>query len=92
MNPELEIKNQMAEYKRTSPERYLAMFAVLNAIMDAESMTMPEGYSRGTFKRAVKILRIAQRSAEKEDPKCVPGFEAAIMLICRDWLHREADQ
>ena len=63
---------------------YLAMFATLHTMAELP-MDPSEGYTRGDFKRAIRVIREYQVTA----PDFSEEFEKGAALIRRDWLHRE---
>lgn len=69
-----------------NPAVYLACVAVICAPGPSGDIVWAEGYTRSTFKRAVKILRRLQ----KEAPQHAATYEGAIKYIRTKWLHREA--
>ena len=71
---------------------YFAIVAIFHALMGAESLAMPEGCSRGVFKRAIRRIRAVKAGIEKVHPDCIPCLETAAAMIRRDWLHRKEDQ
>lgn len=71
---------------------YFAIVAIFHALMGVESLAMPEGCSRGVFKRAIRRIRAVKAGIEKDHPDCVPCLDTAVSLIRRDWLHRKEDQ
>lgn len=85
MDQRQELMGRMTELEMTSPEKFLAMFAVLHAMMGDCDVAMPEGYSRGVFKKAIRVLRMTQR----RNQELVPDIELAVTLIRQKWLHRQ---
>lgn len=86
MTPELEqeFSARMRELKAENSAVYLAMLAVLYAINGLWDGP-PEGYTRGDFKRAIKVIRVTPKG-----PEHISTFEAAVTLIRQYWLHRTA--
>ncbi len=74
----------MEKARTQDPAIYLAAAAVICAPAPGESVGLAEGYSRGSMKRAVKLLRRLQ----KEAPQYAPAYEDAITYIRAAWLHR----
>ena len=66
---------------------YLAMVAMLYTTAEIP-VEPPEGYTRGDFKRAIRVIRESQAAT----PNLSEEFEKAAALIRRDWLHREGDR
>lgn len=66
---------------------YLAIVALLCAALCTDGpKTLDMGqYTRGDLKRAIKVLRIAQR----DNHEFAGSFEGAVQFIRRTWLHRE---
>lgn len=89
MTDNQKLMGGLLKLKETDQDGYLAMHAIFHAATGSESMPMPEGYSRGTFKRAIRRMRALKTEMEKDRPDCVPCLETAVTLIRRDWLHRE---
>ena len=81
MDMERELACRIADLKSNNAPVYLAMIAILDAMAGYDSK--PEGYTRGDFKRAIKVIR-----AMPKEPDFVPVSEAAVMFIRRNWLHR----
>lgn len=81
------FSSSMELLRRVNPGGYLAVIAVLNVMAINEGIEcdikMPGGYSRGSFKRAIREIRkVMQYESEKE------VFEEAIAFIRSHWLHR----
>ena len=68
-----------------SDEEYVSIAAILCVVSGSGIDDIPFQYSRGTLKRAVARLRMAQRGAPEYGEK----YEEAISYIRREWLHRE---
>lgn len=64
---------------------YLAGAAVICTTEPSKDIVRAENYTRGSFKRAVKVLRWMQ----KEAPQHAATYEDAITYIRTKWLHRE---
>ena len=90
MNDNQKLVKGLLELQRTDHDVYLAMAAIIPAMMGVEDIPVPEGHSRGAFKRAIRRIRAAQAGMEKDHPECVPGLKKAAALIRREWLHKEA--
>ncbi|WP_300636684.1 hypothetical protein [uncultured Oscillibacter sp.] len=90
MNDKQRIVSGLLELQRTDHDGYLAMAAIIPAMMGVEDIPVPEGNSRGAFKRAIRRIRAVQAGMEKDHPECVPGLKKAAALIRREWLHKEA--
>ncbi len=84
ISPE-KISARMEKARAQNPAVYLAAAAVICAPAPGESVGLAEGYSRGSMKRAVKLLR----GLRKEAPQHA-AYEDAITYIRAAWLHREA--
>lgn len=89
MTDNQKLADGLLKLQETDQDGYLAMHAIFHAVMGSESMPMPEGCSRGVFKRAVRRIRELKAGMEKDRPDCVPCLETAVTLIRREWLHRE---
>lgn len=85
MSKRQEFIGKITELEMTSPEKILAMLAFLRATIGDCDAPMPEGYSRSVFKKAIRVLRMAQR----RDQELVPDIELAVTLIRQKWLHRQ---
>ena len=90
MNDNQKLVKGLLELQRTDHDGYLAMDAIIPAMMGVEDIPVPEGHSRGAFKRAIRRIRAVQAGMEKDHPECVPGLKKAAALIRREWLHKEA--
>ena len=90
MNDNQKLVKGLLELQRTDHDGYLATAAIIPAMMGVEDIPVPEGHSRGAFKRAVRRIRAVQAGMEKDHPECVPGLKKAAALIRREWLHKEA--
>ena len=90
MNDTHKLVKGLLELQRTDHDGYLAMAAIIPAMMGVEDIPVPEGHSRGAFKRAIRRIRAVQAGMEKDHPECVPGLKKAAALIRREWLHKEA--
>ena len=90
MNDNQKLVKGLLELQRTDHDGYLAMAAIIPAMMGVEDIPVPEGHSRGAFKRAIRRIRAVQAGMEKYHPECVPGLKKAAALIRREWLHKEA--
>lgn len=75
----------LTNMKKLKGGRYLAMIAILHAMNGFDALDPVEGCTRGDFKRAVRFLRETQTMFLQFSD----DFENAVMLIRRDWLHRE---
>lgn len=75
----------MEKAQAQNPALYLAVIAIGSAAGAAKDIDWAEGHTRGSFKRAVKLLR----GMQKEAPQCAAVYEGAIMYIRAEWLHRE---
>lgn len=64
---------------------YIAFAAIVFSGLKKGGNSLVEGYSRQSFKRAVKLLRDLQ----SQYPDYATKYEAAIEHIRREWLHRE---
>lgn len=73
--------------KEQDPACYLTSIAVLLTAVGQKYMDLLEGYTRGDFKRAIKFLRSMQKSI----PQHTAAYGDAILLIRREWLHREPE-
>lgn len=80
-----EFSARVAELKTKKSALYLAMLAGLYVLAGFRGYP-PEGYTRGDFKRAVKVIRAAPKGTE-----LASTFEAAVTLIREDWLGRTAN-
>lgn len=80
-----EFLNRMRELYGTNRSGYIAMLSILCIIAKVHDKKPPAGYSRGDFKRGIRALREIQGMAPYTQE-----IEAAIALIRREWLHREA--
>ena len=89
MDGKQKLVKGLLELQRTDHDGYLAMAAIIPAMMGVEDIPVPEGHSRGAFKRAIRRIRAVQAGMEKDHPECVPGLKKAAALIRREWLHRE---
>ena len=89
MNDKQRIVSGLLELQCTDHDGYLAMAAIIHAMMGVENIPVPEGNSRGTFKRAVRRIRAVQAGMEKDHPECVPDLKKAAALIRREWLHKK---
>lgn len=65
--------------------RYLVVVAILQAMIGADTLEPVEGYTRGDFKRVIRSLRESAVMA----PQFSEDFDRAVMMVRRDWLHRE---
>ena len=90
MDDKQKLVNGLLELQRTDHDGYLAMAAIIRAMTGVENIPVPEGHSRGAFKRAIRRIRAVQAGMEKDHPECVPGLKKAAALIRREWLHKEA--
>ena len=90
MDSKQKLVKGLLELQRTDHDGYLAMAAIIPAMMGVENIPVPEGHSRGAFKRAIRRIRAVQAGMEKDHPECVPGLKKAAALIRREWLHKEA--
>lgn len=79
-----ELLTIMDEFMKTDTPGYLAMLAVCYVAAGKDDMSAPIGYSRGDFKRGIRVLREIQGDAP--DPQRI---ESAAALIRQEWLHRE---
>lgn len=79
------ISALMEKARVQNPDVYLAGIALAFAPDAANGIDWVEGYTRGSFKRAVKVLRWMQ----KEAPQHAATYEGAITYIRTKWLHRE---
>ena len=89
MDSKQKLVKGLLELQRTDHDGYLAMAAIIPAMMGVENIPVPEGHSRGAFKRAIRRIRAVQAGMEKDHPECVPGLKKAAALIRREWLHKE---
>ncbi len=76
------ISARMEKARAQNPAIYLAAAAVIFAPAPGESAGLAERYSRGSMKRAVKLLRRLQ----KEAPQYATTYEGAITYIRAAWL------
>ena len=85
---EQEIISHMEELRDNSPAKYLAMIASFHVVAGLDSMCAPpNGYTRGDFKWAIRVIRATQKDPEwRQD--LVSILETAVTLIRREWLHR----
>ena len=85
---EQEIISHMEELRDNSPAKYLAMIASFHVVAGLDSMCAPpNGYTRGDFKRAIRVIRATQKDSERRQD-LVSILETAVTLIRREWLHR----
>ena len=82
MNDLLDI---MRDLRATDTPGFLAVLAFARTMTGAEGMEPPEGYTRGDFKRAIKVSRSLQSTV----PQYGETIEKAVALIRRGWLHRK---
>lgn len=75
---------RMEKARIENPASYLAIIAIILTPGTNEDVDWTEGYTRSEFKRAIKMLRAAQ----KEVPQYVGVYENAITFIRTAWLHR----
>lgn len=84
-----EIKQELLEIvkelRETDPAGFLSVVAVCRVITGRKGMEPPADYTRGDYKRAIKVCREIQSMV----PQKADRIEEAIFLIRRDWLHRE---
>ena len=71
---------------KASDFEYIAFAAIICSSIGQDGADIVEGYSRQSFKRAIKWLRECQR----QYPDYAPRYEEAIGHIRRVWLHKEA--
>lgn len=70
---------------RANGAEYIAFAAIICSGVGQNGSGIVEGYSRQSFKRAVKWLRECQR----QYPDYATHYEDGIRHIRRVWLHRE---
>lgn len=70
---------------RANGAEYIAFAAIICGGVGQNGSDIVEGYSRQSFKRAVKWLRECQR----QYPNYATSYEEAIGHIRRVWLHKE---
>lgn len=70
---------------RASSAEYIAFAAIICNGVGQDGADIVEGYSRQSFKRAIKWLRECQR----QYPDYATCYEEAIGHIRRVWLHKE---
>ena len=75
---------RMRELSAARSAMYLAMVAMLYTTAEIP-VEPPEGYTRGDFKRAIRVIRERQAIS----PDFSEEFEKGVALIRRDWLHKE---
>lgn len=84
-----ERDDSLDQFKRVIVEangfEYIAFAAIVCGSVGQDGADIVEGYSRQSFKRAVKWLRECQR----QYPDYAPRYEEAIGHIRRVWLHKE---
>lgn len=87
-----ERDDSLDRFKRVIVEadgfKYIAFIAILCSGVGQDGADIVEGYSRQSFKRAVKLLRECQR----QYPDHAPCYEEAVGHIRRVWLHRETSE
>ena len=79
------ISALMEKASAQNPAVYLAGVAVICAPGPSGDIDWAGGYTRGSFKRAVKLLRRLQ----KEAPQHAAIYEGAITYIRPEWLSRQ---
>ena len=83
-----EFLDIMMDLRATTTPGFLAVIAFARTVTGADGMEPPEGYTRGDFKRAIKVSRSVQNDA----PKYAATIEKAVALIRRDWLNRGREE
>ena len=66
MSDKQRIVSGLLELQRTDHDGYLAMAAIIPAMMGVEDIPVPEGNSRGAFKRAVRRIRAVQAGMDEK--------------------------
>lgn len=80
-----ELIDAVDNVRQLDPAGYVGVVAILCCHSTKNGDHLVSGYSRGTFKRAIRWLREAQRSIPQHAGVC----EDAIAFIRREWLRRE---
>ena len=66
MSDKQRIVSGLLELQRTDHDGYLAMAAIIHAMMGVENIPVPEGSSRGAVMGVVRILRGGAAGRERE--------------------------
>lgn len=74
MTDNQKLMGGLLKLKETDQDGYLAMHAIFHAATGSESMPMPEGYSRGTLKRAIRRIRALKAEMEKDPSRLCTLF------------------
>lgn len=74
-------------FKETNTAAFLSIIAFVAAFPNVkiDSADLVAKYSRGDYKRAIRVLRVIQQA----NPQYSEDIESAVALIRREWLHRE---
>lgn len=80
---ERKFLNYMHRVESAGTPVWLATIAIICVIGGESHVDPPDGYTRGDFKRTIRVIRQVQAT----EPRFTADFDKAVALVRRGWLH-----